>query len=60
MSYLLSLGSLKTVQFTYETTYLLLDVVNSTSYISPYVSPPLHGPSTLPHQKINFGIEYIK
>lgn len=55
-SYLLSLGSLKTVQFTYETTYLLLDVVNSMSYISPYVSPPLHGPSTLPNWKINFGI----
>ena len=47
MSYLLSLGSLKTMQFTYETTYPLLDVVNSMSYISPYVSPPLHGPSTL-------------
>ena len=40
MSYLLSLGSLKAVQkFTYETTYLLLDVINSMSYISPYVSP---------------------
>lgn len=52
MSYLLSLGSLKAVQkFTYETTYLLLDVINSMSYISPYVSPSLHGPTTLPNQK---------